>query len=391
MTVWAVIVAAGKGRRMGADIPKVLLPLLGHPVLWWTLSVFEHCPTVDRICLVADSEVAEQVRQWGFSKLARIVPGGETRGVSVLEGLKALPEDAGIAAIHDGARPCVSHETIEAVVAAARQIGGAAAGWPLRDTLQQTGGDGYVIHTPGRDGLWAVQTPQAFDMKTIREAYGKASREGFEATDDVGVARWAGIPVRLVPGNDDNIKVTVPGDIQRAEKILKARMNNSQSPMPRIGLGVDTHRLVPGRALILGGVSIAYERGLDGHSDADVLTHAVMDALLGAAALGDIGRHFPDSDAQYKDADSLHLLAEVIEKLHTAGYRPCNVDATVIAQKPRLAPYIDDMRTRLATVLGISRDHVNVKATTTEGLGPEGRGEGITAQAVALIAPRDGA
>ena len=388
MTAWAVIVAAGKGRRMGAGIPKVLLPLSGRPVLWWVLSVFEHCPAVDGICLVAGLETAEKARQWGFSKLTPIVPGGETRGASVLEGLRTLPDDAAIAAIHDGARPCVTCETIEAVIGAARHIGGAVAGWPVRDTLQQAGADGHVVHTPSRDALWAVQTPQAFDAAAIRAAYEKACREGFEATDDVAVARWAGIPVRLVPGNTDNIKVTVPGDIQRAESVIIARRGNP-SAMPRIGLGIDTHRLVSGRALILGGVAVPFDRGLDGHSDADVLTHAVMDALLGAAALGDIGRHFPDSDGRYEGADSLLLLAEVMEKLHSAGYRPCNVDATVIAQKPRLAPYIEEIRARLAAALGISRDQVGVKATTTEGLGPEGRGEGITAQATALITSRD--
>jgi 2-C-methyl-D-erythritol 4-phosphate cytidylyltransferase/2-C-methyl-D-erythritol 2,4-cyclodiphosphate synthase len=383
--VWAVIAAAGRGARMGGPISKVLLPLGERPALWWTLSAFEESGDVDAVCLVANSEVMEEARRWAFPKLRLIVPGAETRGASVLRGLEALPDDADLAVLHDGARPCVTVETIAAVVAAARETGGAAVGVPVRDTIQEVDERLEVVHTPRRDRLWAVQTPQVFYASAIRDAYRRAAQAGFEATDDAAVARFAGIPVRLVAGSEDNIKITVPGDLTAAERILAVR--TGRPPVPRTGIGIDTHRLVPDRALVLGGVTVPYEMGLLGHSDADALAHAVMDALLGAASLGDIGRHFPDTDERYRGADSLALLREVCAMLRTAGYRPAGVDAVVIAQRPRLAPYIDEMRDRLAGAMGLSADRVSVKATTTEGLGPEGRGECVTVHAVAMIVP----
>jgi len=369
---------------MGADMPKVLLPLLGEPVLWWTLSACEDCSAIDAVCLVAPGEVLREAERWGFRKLLRTALGGKSRGESVLAGLEELPGDAVIAVIHDGARPCVTPQTLAAVAEAARE-GGAASGFPARDTIQQAGTDGFVEATPERAALWAVQTPQAFGAAAIRSAYRRARAEGFEATDDVAVARRYGIRVRLTAGDPGNIKVTSPSDLAAAAGILAARTGRTPGGV-RVGIGIDTHRLEAGRPLILGGVTVPYERGLAGHSDADALTHAVIDALLGAAALDDIGVHFPDNDERYRDADSIALLREVRAKLRAAGYRVVNVDATVVAQRPRLRGHITDMRARLAEALGIAPDAVSVKATTTEGLGPEGRGEGITAHAIAAVA-----
>jgi 2-C-methyl-D-erythritol 4-phosphate cytidylyltransferase/2-C-methyl-D-erythritol 2,4-cyclodiphosphate synthase len=384
VSVWAVIPAAGRGERMGASMPKVLLPLLGKPVLWWTLSACEDCDAIDAVCLVAPGEVICEAARWGFRKLLRTTRGGKTRGESVLAGLEALPGNAAIAVIHDGARPCVTSQTLSAVAEAARE-GGAASGFPARDTIQQAGTDGFVEVTPERAALWAVQTPQAFGAAEIRDAYRRARAEGFEATDDVAVARRYGIRVRLTAGDPGNIKVTSPVDLAAAAGILAARTGRTPVGV-RVGIGTDTHRLEAGRPLILGGVAVPYARGLAGHSDADVLTHAVIDALLGAAALDDIGTLFPDTDERYRGADSIVLLREVCAKLRAAGLRAVNVDATVIAQRPRLREYIADMRARLAEALGIAPEAVSVKATTTEGLGPEGRGEGITAHAIAAVA-----
>jgi 2-C-methyl-D-erythritol 4-phosphate cytidylyltransferase/2-C-methyl-D-erythritol 2,4-cyclodiphosphate synthase len=247
-----------------------------------------------------------------------------------------------------------------------------------------------VLSTPPRQELYAIQTPQAFHAEILKSALERAHREGFLGTDESSVVRWAGHPVMVVPGSPDNIKITRPLDLAIAELLISKRqgetadMKMSESGF-RIGHGIDYHRLTEGRRLVLGGVEIPFEKGLEGHSDADVLSHAVCDALLGAAGLGDIGQHFPDTDPFNRDRSSLDFLREVKAKIEAAGWKIQNVDATLLVQKPRLAPHAPAMRQNIADSLGLDAAEVNIKATTTEGMNAEGQGEGMSAQAIALL------
>jgi 2-C-methyl-D-erythritol 2,4-cyclodiphosphate synthase/2-C-methyl-D-erythritol 4-phosphate cytidylyltransferase len=414
--VVAVIVAAGRATRMaGAAGPdKNLLNLLGKPVLRRCLDVFDACAAVDGVVVVTAEERVAQYRQlageWGNRKLLGVVPGGDTRTASVAAGLAALPQGCDVVAIHDCARPFVTAEIIERTIESARNRGSGVAAIASRDTIKQADGDGLVLHTPPREALRLVQTPQTFRADALHAAY-DALGDGACATDDAGLLEASGQPVYLVEGSVDNIKLTTPEDIAHGEAILRARgekLHESESSwgcqtmtgverlkgiqevvvLPRIGEGFDVHRLVEDRKLILGGVEVPHHLGLLGHSDADVLAHAIMDALLGAAALGDIGKHFPDSDEAWRGADSLVLLRHVAALLAQNGYAIGNVDATVAAQRPRLAPHIPQMRVNLAEAMGVPVDRVSVKATTTERLGYEGREEGISARAVALLIAR---
>jgi len=292
----------------------------------------------------------------------------------VLCGLKKLPADCDTVLVHDGARPLVDDATIERVIASVRLHGSGIASTPLTDTIKQADADGGVTATPDRSTLRAVQTPQGFSRALLERAHREIT---VRCTDDAALVSALGERVFLTPGSPRNIKLTTQEDLYMAEYYLIG--------LPRVGHGYDAHRLVEGRRLILGGTEIPYEKGLLGHSDADVLVHAVIDALLGACALGDIGGHFPDSDPRYKGISSLYLLEEAAKILHQNGFSVRNVDATVIAQRPKLAAHIPQMRRNIAAALGIGEAMVSVKATTTEGMGFEGAGEGISAHAVALV------
>ncbi len=396
--VVAVIVAAGRATRMGAGGgDKNLLELLGKPALRRCLEVFDACESVDGVVVVTAQNRVERYRElaaaWGAVKLLAVVAGGDTRTASVAQGLAALPQGCDIVAIHDCARPFVTMDIVSRTVDSARRQGSGVAAIACRDTVKHADAEGLVQHTPHREALRLVQTPQTFRTADLLAAYAALGGDPC-ATDDAGLLERAGMPVYLVEGSVENIKLTTPEDIAHGEAILRARGEREQefeSPLerltglPRIGEGYDVHRLVADRRLILGGVDIPHSTGLLGHSDADVLTHAIMDALLGAAGLGDIGRHFPDSDEAYRGADSLTLLRHVSGLLAQAGYAVGNVDATVAAQKPRLSAHIAQMRANLAGALGIAPDRVNVKATTTEGLGFEGREEGISARAITIL------
>lgn len=369
--VTAVVTAAGSGRRMGTPLPKQFLKIGGKTVLEKAVEPFEASEHVDEIIVVGSSEFLELCtglcRQ--FSKFSRAVAGGKERQDSVRNALN-LVED-GYVLIHDGARPYVDMETIMRVLEAAAGTGAAVAAVPVKDTVRQTrGGDNTDSITLPRDRLYSVQTPQGFDVALIREAYAAAEAEGFLGTDDGGLAERAGHPVTIVEGNYRNIKITTQEDL----------------PMEtRIGTGFDVHRLTEGRKLILCGIEIPFEKGLLGHSDADVAVHALMDAMLGAAAMGDIGRHFPDTDDAYKGISSMILLQKVRELIEQEGFRLGNADITIMAQRPKLSPYIEKMRTNIAAVLGMDAGSINVKATTTEKLGFVGRQEGIAAEAVCTI------
>lgn len=390
MRVGAVIVAAGAGTRFGGELPKVFVPLAGRPMVEWSLRVYNRCKAIEGVVLVVAEELLGRARDIvGAAELesaVTIVPGGETRPESVRAGLEALrdlcPE---IVCVHDGARPLIDEATIQRSIAVARRHGAAIAAVPATDTIKRCDSDGRIQATPPRCELYHAQTPQTFRYRLLLDAYEAAQREGLDVTDDAQLVERLGHPVYVSEGDRDNFKITTREDHARAEWLLGQRKERGGATEMRVGVGYDVHAFAEERRLILGGVQIEYERGLAGHSDADVLFHAIADALLGAAGLGDIGQHFPDSSAEFAGAASAKLASRVVEIIAEAGWRPANVDATIICQAPRLASHITQMRGNIARALGIAPERVSVKATTTEGLGFEGRGEGIGAQAVALI------
>lgn len=383
----AVIVAAGRGTRMGMN--KVLAPLCGVPVIVRTARAFCESGLFDGgVVVVCSQEDMEAMRTvLADVPVAAIVPGGSDRQQSVWLGIQACDPDVDILAIHDGARPLVTRAVIESTIESARLYGSGVAAVPLKDTVKRVDGQGCVVETPERERLRAVQTPQTFSAALIRDAHARFAQSEHRATDDATLAEWMGHTVRLTAGDPENIKLTTPEDMLLATQVIRRRsgLSGEESTM-RIGHGYDVHRLVENRALILCGVHVPYTLGLLGHSDADVALHALMDALLGAAALGDIGRHFPDTDPAYAGADSGKLLDHVVALLDGKGYTVENVDITIICQRPKLKDYIETMRQNVAAHLHVDTDCVNVKATTTEKLGFEGEGLGISSHAVACIA-----
>lgn len=372
------MVAAGRGSRMGDNgPPKQYRLLAGLPVLIRSLRVFEAATFVTGITLVVpqgdEDRCREMLGRYGVQKVATVVGGGAERQDSVRAGLAKLPP-CELVAIHDAARPFLKPGHLEAVVMAAASSGAATLAVRPRDTVKLAGGDGIWL-TPPRDAVWLVQTPQVFRYEIITAAHRRAVAEGWRATDDTTLVEMMGYRVQMVEGDHMNFKITEPEDMRLAVRLTEA-------DVVRVGIGYDVHRLVAGRRLVLGGVEVPYALGLEGHSDADVLVHAVMDALLGAAGLGDIGHHFPDTDARYRNASSIMLLACVVDLLRQHGYRPTHIDAVLVAEKPKMAPFIEAMRANIARAAGVAPAAVNIKATTTEGLGFTGRGEGIAAYVV---------
>jgi 2-C-methyl-D-erythritol 4-phosphate cytidylyltransferase/2-C-methyl-D-erythritol 2,4-cyclodiphosphate synthase len=365
---------------MGAPVNKVLLPLEGRPVLWHAVRAFCRSPFVDGVCVVAAPEERGAVQEAvaGLDKVADVICGGATRQQSVLRGLRALPEGAKYVMVHDGARPLVGQRLIEDCARTLLARGSAVACAPVFDTIKRAR-EGRVLETVDRAQLAAVHTPQCFAVQALIEAYERAEREGTQLTDDASAIEAAGGEVCLVESRENNLKLTTPDDLILAGALLRQRAGAAR--MPRTGFGYDVHRLVPGRRLVLCGVEIPSDLGLAGHSDADVAVHALIDALLGAACLGDIGRLYPDDDPAYEGIDSMLLLKDVVCSLD--GFEIVHADVTIVAQKPKLAPHMARMVESLS--LALPGTHVNVKATTTERLGFEGRGEGISAQAVATI------
>lgn len=370
-TVTAIIVAAGASRRMGFDKLSYRLPD-GRTVLETSCALFAAHPAVDELVLVAGGNRPQcEAIAAACPKPCTVVQGGATRADSVHNGLAAAK--GLLVAIHDAARPFASEEVITRVLQAAAKTGAAAPAVPVKDTIKVADKNGKVVTTPDRATLYAVQTPQCFDRALYLQALEAVSGEKASlVTDDCSLFELAGLPVTLTAGDYANLKITTKEDLQKENTM-------------RIGHGYDVHRLVEDRKLILGGVEVPYEKGLLGHSDADVLLHAVMDAVLGAAALGDIGQHFPDTDPAYKGADSLALTREVAKIIAAHGYKVGNIDATILCQRPKLAPHIPAMRKNIADAFGLPLDAVSVKATTEEHLGFTGEGLGIAAHAVALI------
>ena len=372
---------------MGANRPKQFLDLSGQPLLVRTCRQFIALEAIASIVIVAHPDhemetkkmLVEQLPEHSHHKLL-FVKGGALRQDSVHAGLKALPAAIELVLVHDAARPFIDEATIVRTMDGALTFGAAIAAVPVKDTLKRvTQGTHIITSTIDRSALWQAQTPQAAGKKLLLNAFDKASASGFQGTDEASLLEHLGAEVQVVQGNEKNVKITHPGDMQLAEKLL------SQEKSMKIGHGYDAHRLVDNRKLILGGVEIEYHRGLDGHSDADVVCHALTDAILGAMGAGDIGRHFPDSDNQYKNISSILLLEQVVEKAQQAGLQLSNADITIVCQQPKLARYLNDMQNNLASGCAVSPQAVNIKATTTEKMGFTGRGEGISAHAVVLM------
>lgn len=377
--VSVIIAGAGFGKRMNCNIPKQFMKLNDMPILAVTISAFQTNKYVNEIVLVTNADFmefakSEIVNKYNFSKVVNIVEGGKERQDSINKALNVISDDSFLILIHDGARPYVSQDVINDSIERSFDKGGAVAAVPSKDTIKILEGDIFV-ETPDRNKLYNIQTPQGFHKELILKAYSEAYKDNFYGTDDAMLVERIGEKVYLSMGEYKNIKITTPDDLPK------------ELGTPRIGTGYDVHALIEGRDLILGGVNIPFDRGLLGHSDADVLLHALMDAMLGAAALGDIGRHFPDKDPKYKGISSLELLRETGKLIRERGYTIGNLDVTLIAEKPKVAQYIEDMRKNISYTLGISIDNINVKATTTEKLGFCGREEGIASEAIALLMP----
>ena len=382
----ALVPAAGRSERMGGT-DKLTAPLCGVPVLLRTLRALDEAVLIDEIVVAVSPERLEEIAALcagaNVKTPLRVVEGGGSRTQSVLLAALAAGDSCELLAVHDGARPLILPEQVDDMVRLGQRTYAAAPALPVTDTVKVADMAGLVQSTPDRKTLYAVQTPQVFQANILKAALQAAIQAGADITDDCSAVERLGKEVWLAPGWRENIKITTREDLTMAEAFLRER-EQSMTDL-RIGYGYDVHRLVSGRALVLGGVTVPFEKGLLGHSDADVLTHAVMDALLGAAALGDIGKLFPDSDDRYAGADSVELLRRVAAYLTERGWQVVNVDATVVAQAPRLSPCIDRMRENLAAAMGLDVGSVSVKATTEEHLGFTGSGEGMAAHAVALV------
>jgi 2-C-methyl-D-erythritol 4-phosphate cytidylyltransferase / 2-C-methyl-D-erythritol 2,4-cyclodiphosphate synthase len=382
---WLVMPAAGGGHRFGGELPKQYASLCGRTVIEWSLASF----LADSRCvgvMVALAEGDQQFATLGISghPLLRRVEGGAQRSDSVLAALLAIeaPNDTCIL-VHDAARPCVSMAEIDLLLAAsANSEAGGLLALPVADTLKRAGHDDRVGETTPRELLWRALTPQLFPLGVLRKALQQAALAGRVPTDEAQAVEWLGLSPQLVTGSARNIKITERSDLALAQ----ALMASGESAMTfRTGTGIDVHAFGPGNALMLGGVLVPHTHGVIAHSDGDVLIHALCDALLGAAALGDIGQHFPDSDAKWKGVDSGQFLVAVREMLTARGYVLVNADLTLLAEQPRIGPHRAAICTRLAQLLQVQVDQINLKATTTERLGFLGRGEGLGALVTVLI------
>jgi 2-C-methyl-D-erythritol 4-phosphate cytidylyltransferase/2-C-methyl-D-erythritol 2,4-cyclodiphosphate synthase len=373
----ALVVAAGSGSRAGGGLPKQYAPIAGKSLLAHALDALGH-PLVDEIrVVIAAGQEALYHEAVGERALPSPIVGGETRQQSVRNGLEALAgEDVAAVLIHDAARPFLPSKVVEALVEALEEADGAVPVLPVVDSLAM--GDGQLGEAVARDRLVRVQTPQAFRFPAILEAH-RAWTGAMEATDDAQVARAAGLTVALVPGDASLEKLTYAEDFARVERRLAGRL------VSRTGFGFDVHAFAEGEALWLGGLLIPHSRGLSGHSDADVVLHALTDALLGAIGEGDIGDHFPPSDPQWRGAASSRFVEHARSLIEGRGGRIDHVDVTIICEAPRIGPHRPAMREKVAALLQLPSASVSIKATTTERLGFTGRGEGIAAQAVATV------
>jgi 2-C-methyl-D-erythritol 4-phosphate cytidylyltransferase/2-C-methyl-D-erythritol 2,4-cyclodiphosphate synthase len=442
MHVTAIIAAGGRGQRFGSEQPKQLLSVGGRPILERSVTALASHPDIDALVVALPQELVDDPPPYlrDVGKPIQIVIGGDRRQDSVANAFRAVDPSSGIILIHDAARPFASADLIARTIAAAAQTGAALAAVASRDTVKRAnplsgpvkaeryvgvdddgvedvGVDGggrvddlpvgnirTVAETLPRDTIYLAQTPQAFRREVLQRALTAGAQSGIDATDEAALVELAGLPVQLVEGDASNIKITTSEDMAMGEAIAAGQLasrtaqdaprtdalrtsNTAAAPARtgRAGTGYDLHRLVAGRPLIIGGVTIPSEVGALGHSDADVVCHAVTDAILGAAALGDIGRHFPDSDPRWKDADSIALLRQVVALVAAQGLMVGNVDVTVVLERPKIKDYVDAMRAAVAAAMNVDVSRVSIKGKTNEGVDAIGRGEAIAAHAIALL------
>ncbi|MEW5984399.1 MAG: 2-C-methyl-D-erythritol 4-phosphate cytidylyltransferase [Acidobacteriota bacterium] len=385
--VVAIVAAGGRGERLGGGRPKQLLTVGGRPILQRAVEAFVRHPAISEVVVVLPAGLAADPPGYlrRLEKPVTVVAGGLRRQDSVANGFAAVADRADLVVIHDAARPFVSADLISRTLQAGAESGAALAALPSNDTVKvagpnDAGGWPTVDRTLPREYVFLAQTPQVFHRDVLEAAISAGARVE-TATDEAALAEAAGFPVRLVTGDPDNIKITTRRDLRAAQ----ARMAAEECTRMRVGTGYDLHRLVEGRPLVLGGVPVPFDRGLAGHSDADVLAHAITDAILGACAQGDIGRHFPDTDPRWRGADSLTMLAHAAALARGSGFDIENVDAVVIAERPRLQPHLNAIRAKLAATLAVGPERVSVKGKTNEGVGELGRSEAIAVHAVALV------
>ena len=400
MHVTVIIAAGGSGRRFGGASPKQLVTIDGRSILERSVAIFATHPAVTDLVVALPADIVGRTPLFlgDLAKPVRVVAGGARRQDSVVNAFKAVDARADVVVIHDAARPFASADLVSRTIDAAARTGAAVAAVPARDTVKRTSvapsgspangvGDRsearIVAETLPRETIFLAQTPQAFTRAVLGHALASESA-GVDATDEAALAERAGHSVAIVQGEVTNVKITTADDLPFAEALARAGQSRRTA---RTGVGYDLHRLVEGRPLVLGGVTIPSMRGALGHSDADVVCHAATDAILGAACLGDIGRHFPDADPQWKDASSLDLLGRAVALVRERGFAVCNVDVTVVLESPKIAGHVDLMRARVAEAIGLDPSLVSIKGKTNEGVDAVGRGEAIAAHAVALLIP----
>jgi 2-C-methyl-D-erythritol 4-phosphate cytidylyltransferase/2-C-methyl-D-erythritol 2,4-cyclodiphosphate synthase len=399
--VSAIVAAGGRGQRFGAPAPKQLLLVAGRSILERSVGIFLAHPAISEVVVALPAEMLADPPAYlrAARKPLHLVAGGVRRQDSVWNAFQMVSEAADLVVVHDAARPFATADLVSRTIAAAAESGVALAALPAKDTVKRSEVAAeakprrlMVAETLPRDEVFLAQTPQVFRRQILREALALGA-SGVDATDEATLAERTGAPVRLVAGEPTNIKITTPDDLPLAEAIAHGAQTvvNRTAPAPvslRVGVGYDLHRLVAGRRLVLAGVMIPFDKGLLGHSDADVIAHAVTDAVLGAAGAGDIGMHFPDTDPAWRDANSIDLLKRAVAVVHGHGYRVGNVDVVVIAERPKLGGYLEAMRANLAGALGTAATHVSVKGKTNEGVGEIGAGDAIAVHAVAVIHAR---
>jgi 2-C-methyl-D-erythritol 4-phosphate cytidylyltransferase / 2-C-methyl-D-erythritol 2,4-cyclodiphosphate synthase len=381
--VAAVVVAGGRGVRAGGDIPKQYQSVGGIPVIRASIGTLASHPGIGVVqAVIQDGDSARFSAACAGLTVTRAVPGGATRQQSVMAGLQALISHApDVVLVHDAARPFATAALVDRAIAAARQHGAAVPAIMLSDTVKQVDAGGCVVATPDRATLRAVQTPQAFSFETLLDAHRRAAQAGrHDFTDDAALCEWAGVQVHIFEGETTNMKLTTPDDFAKAEAAHLMALGDV-----RTGIGFDVHAFGDGDHVMLGGIAIPHARGLSGHSDADVVLHALVDAILGALSDGDIGHHFPPSDPQWRGATSDRFLAFAVERVKARGGMIAHLDTTVICEAPKIGPHRDAMRDSIARIAGIAVDRVAVKATTSEQLGFTGRREGIAAMASATV------
>ena len=375
---------------MGLNTPKQFYRLAGRPVLVHVLEAFHKVKDISDIIVVVPkdhiSSTKGMVKEYHLNKVSDVIAGGKLRQDSVKAGLSRVPPNIEYVVVHDGARPLVSPSLIQSCLKAAQESGAAMAAIPVKDTLKEVDRNKNILRTVDRSTLWQAQTPQVALTEQLKEAFTVAEKTSFVGTDEASFLELISQTVKIIEGSEKNIKITRPEDLLIAEAILMEKEKISvPHTFPKIGHGYDAHCFAKERKLILGGITIPHPLGLRGHSDADVLTHAFCDAILGALGEGDIGRHFPDTNPRFKNISSIILLEHIIQLAHEKGYIVSNADITIIAQKPKLASYFPAMKEKLASACGIDPEQINLKATTTEKMGFTGREEGISCHSVVLL------